>query len=435
MKKKHLKKRKTLLIKILVIISFICPVLSCFLVGIVFSDHPSVKQHFLASEISVASKKNNDAKVFLKYSVIDDEKNISRNIFLGVYPQNFLYSTQFLTVSEEDSFEPASFSLSNDAGAIKEKISIVDGCTYSNQEKLLRFETLCMNIYTFRQRALETYAGGCDGFMYIPDYVADRIIEQSSGRLKYYDDLLVDGDVPEELADLLIIKIKHKDDQIKTFKIANVFHVDGYNHDYFKDGNDSDAHVINDYNYGSIMKRFIGDFCVAYSYDFIRNNSYSICAAINTQPYTINDYATTISRGGKHFVDGMFYTVFNNDCIEIKQSSDYFATISTKYSDEIGHVILAALAFSFVVASIIGCFFVIRLVFYSFQQERRYLVIHFLILLGVNIFLYILSTVLEKIVNYHLYFYSQYYGLASLVVLTGFVALLLLSIYKRRPIR
>lgn len=398
--------------KILKAISFALPILSCSFIGLSYSVDTSSLRDAIAIKISNVSRKNDYGHAILNYKTSSKGNNTTRNIFNSIYPENFLYCTQCLTVSSEESLTPKLFSISNDY--YSSNTSIIDGCSYTNQERLLRFETMCINIYQFRDRSVETNPRGLDGFIYLPDYLAEKIIQSSNGRLNYYEDLFSDESTPESLTDLLNIKVT-SDDSVKTFKIANIFHVDGYKKQYMKEPDKADEHIINDYNKGAEMREYLGDFVVAYSYDFIKENNFSMFVSMDSKPYTIVDYTTRLTAGDGA-VEGVFYAHNNGSMSAISLSNPFFNSVNQTNSKITEFIVSSILSWIMVALSIFAlgfCFYLIK--------EKKQRVFYFLFQIGLLIMTHLLLTILSAIlINYTYFFsafYSKFFGITSLIFL------------------
>ncbi|MCR4562905.1 MAG: DUF2304 domain-containing protein [Bacilli bacterium] len=402
--------------KILKVISFVLPILSCSVIGLSYSTDNSSLRDAIAIKISNVSKENDNSRAILNYRAFNKDSNVTRSIFNSIFPENFLYCTQCLTVSSEESLLPKAFSISNDY--FSSSISIIDGCSYTNQKSLLRFETMCINIYQYRERSVETNTYGLDGFIYLPDYLAEEIIKSSNGRLNYYEDLFSDGPTPDTLTDLLNIKVA-SGDSIKTFKIANIFHVDGYKKEYMKQPEKADDHIINDYNKGAEMRKYLGAFVVAYSHDFIKENNFSIFVSMDPKPYAIVDYTTRLTAGDGT-VKGMFYTYKNGSMLDVALSNLFFSALNQVNSKSVGMIVFSVFSWIIVAFSILTLGFCFHLV-----KEKKYrffyFLFHFSLLIVTHLFLTVLSAILVRYTYLFSAFYSKFFGIASLIFLCSII--------------
>ena len=132
--------------------------------------------------------------------------------------------------------------------------SVTSGHNYTNDKELLRFETVCINILEYRDRQIEhafdpaIYAG----FIYIPDYYADYIIENFYPEYTYYD--LISN------AGSNFLSLKSEKGEFK-YKIANIFHVNGFLDEHL--GNKKVFY--NDFETGK-KSTFLDGFCFVSNY-------------------------------------------------------------------------------------------------------------------------------------------------------------------------
>lgn len=401
--------------KIMVYCSLLMPLVSCLLVGISTSNHSSIRKESLSASISEISNSNITGDAYLKFDITDKKgENASRSFYTNYWRDNFNYTSQLLCLSEQNSFEPTKYKLMNNTSCLSEEIIIADAYNYSSQKDLLRFETIRMNIYKFRERQNETDFTGYDGFIYIPDYIADELIASSQGLLNYYDDLLVDGEIPGVLKDFLVIKI-NIDESILKFKIANIFHVNGYNSNYIFEETDIQKCLINDGNTGQKFKRFIGDFCVAYSPQIIKRNNYSFVSIINKKQYAIIDYLSVVSQQANNIISGCFYLVGESGVEPIALSSELFEVFNNSGFSKTPFLVLLIFSILFFIGSIslifVCCRFILTkhdAIFYHFIQIVVLLIFH-AIMTVLSIF-FSGSFVFQSI-------YSKYLGIASVLVL------------------
>ena len=170
--------------------------------------------------------------------------------------------------------------------------AIGNGVFYSSQENPVRLETVMMNLYKYRDRSEELSfdKDKCDGFIFIPDFWADEIIKING--LSSYDDLFTDDE-----NNFVTLSF---DDVAVTYKIANVFHVNGFKEEYCVDR----ELTYDDNNYGQIMNSYLGSFCFISNFNTVLSENNNFGASL----YSINiskklvtrNYFTTITN---HFKD------------------------------------------------------------------------------------------------------------------------------------
>lgn len=126
----------------------------------------------------------------------------------------------------------------------------VSSTVYNTQQKAtLRFETMCINLYKYLEPATElSYdRNSADGIIYLPDVIADQIIDNE--KLSSYDDLI-------DPAKPVVVTIGGSG-VLKKYRIANIFHIKGFNNNYCVDR----YQQYNDYDIGSYLFEYIGAFC------------------------------------------------------------------------------------------------------------------------------------------------------------------------------
>lgn len=196
-------------------------------------------------------------------TILDEENSTTDiNTFFGLtYGNNFTRDNvyQRMPIIVDSNGEPLKCDLSFNGESLPLKTALANSYAYSNQEDLLRLECYLLNIYKFQDRTIETTYDDAlfDGYIYIPDYYADEIIENSDS-LNTYDDLL-------ENSDENVISITMQG-TTKNYKIANIFHINGFNEEYCVDREIS----YNDQNCGLMLNTFLNGFCFVSDY-----NSYS----------------------------------------------------------------------------------------------------------------------------------------------------------------
>lgn len=175
--------------------------------------------------------------------------------FLNSYSANFTKtSTRLLAVSDDHGF--ASFDTYFNEDKTPFALSAVSGYTYSNSRTLVRMETVCLNLLLYREPSEElTYdKSKYDGFTYIPDYFADFLVESSASARGYLD--LLGND---EIGYVAL----GKGDSYFKYRIANIFHVKGFNPQYAEGIKIN----YNDQNKGEQIDAFLGGFCFVSNYD------------------------------------------------------------------------------------------------------------------------------------------------------------------------
>lgn len=324
------------LIPLIELITFV----SC---GFIFSNTNFVQKSAELSLFANECKKNNAKYCYVNIDVQNDKRNsVSEAIFSNTYSENFSgTSTKLMTVSNET--DVASFETSFNNEPIPFLTSVVSSKNYSNDEELLRLETVCLNIYKYRPRQEEHYYDSSiyDGFIYIPDYYADYIIDTFCPG-ESYDDLLLNEDLNYiSLASNL---------KCFKYKIANIFHVNGFN----SRNSDGKQFKYNDLNTGKILDDFFNGFCFVSNYGHFSNLNEELHTTIfcEFQPkrYMLDETLTMAAEyknvykanSGKATV---YY--YANDSIKRFSSTDKMSTLFFEGGENYGFLVFG-IALTFV---------------------------------------------------------------------------------------
>lgn len=188
-----------------------------------------------------------------------------KTFLTATYGENFNNTqNRFLSINTADGF--ASFDGYWNDNKLPFSFNIADGGTYTNQiitgsdgYSYARFETICINLFLYRDKSEELVIdqNSYDGVVYLPDYIADYIIEEEG--LTNYTDLFSDS---------FSFSLTFSNNKY-TYKVANIFHVDGFNPNY-----SGFEPKYNDYNNGEKIKNFLGEYVFITNRDrIIRENS------------------------------------------------------------------------------------------------------------------------------------------------------------------
>ena len=148
---------------------FIC----CFSFTSIYTN-----QNAELSILSAVSKNNNSDMYFFNTIYDKGDEQIPVNYFSRTYGSNFWKSlTKVISVC--DDVGPIKYSCYIGDTKLEYDTCIVSGLNYTQNQELVRFETVCINLYKYRTKQEEIYfdQSKYDGFIYIPDYFADSIIE------------------------------------------------------------------------------------------------------------------------------------------------------------------------------------------------------------------------------------------------------------------
>ena len=225
-----------------------------FMTSVAFSRAPYSIENAELSLFAAAVKSNAQEC----YVNVDIQKGSIRSVcdamFQKTYSENFSKtSTRVLAVSNTDGV--ASFETSFDGEPLPFLTSAVSGKNYTNNEELVRMETVCINLFEYRDKREEHDYNPAvfNGFAYIPDYYADYILEHYLPGMGYHDLIVNSANYP------LSISI---DGNSFAYRIANIFHVRGFQQKYAGER----ELVYNDYDTGAKLDRFFDGYCFVSNY-------------------------------------------------------------------------------------------------------------------------------------------------------------------------
>ena len=209
--------------------------------------------------------------------------------FNNLQNENFSGSTQILpTCLSEDDCLPKRFLSRIDCGAGEESEVVVgNGFYYSYNTNLCRLETLCINVYQ-KDWTNPYELDGEHGFVYLPDFLADYLIERNDD-FNAYDDLLPKFSDTRQMVDKKILKI-NSDIGERKWVIAGIYHSNGFNESFLKDAEFS----YNDLNFGKAFNNFGYPMLIAYDSAFSRKHLNGLLTLSQPKTYLIDQNITKL---------------------------------------------------------------------------------------------------------------------------------------------
>jgi O-antigen/teichoic acid export membrane protein len=240
--------------------------------------------------------------------------------------------------------------ISNGSEAISEDgCSIVTLSVFSNTKK---FETLDVELYkeTTSDLILESGTNGCS---YIPDYMADSLIKNTSLGLTNYDDL-IDAKLKLQMT---------VGGKTLVYKIANVFKVEGFT--YLPDGQ---SLTYPDWEEGKRIRSFLGNYVITFFQDrnaagMVPNTS--IFFDIPARQYSLQNLGSVLFSGQKSDQLCTFYTKADNQFVK-NESLDGFSDLYCGESNNLGSGVNA---FGLVSLIILSCPLIVFLRYYLFRKD------------------------------------------------------------------
>lgn len=319
--------------KILIPLFEVIVFVSC---GFAFSDVNFVRKSSELSLFANECKQNGAEYCYTNIDISGEKKNnIPESIFSNTYSENFSgTSTKLMTIS--DNSDVASFDTLFNGEKLPFSTSVVSGKNYSNDAELLRLETVCINIYKYRARQEEHYydSSSYDGFIYIPDYYADYIIENYCPDYTYDDFLTNDS--------LNSISLGNEANSFK-YKIANIFHVNGFDEKHTTEK----QFKYNDLNTGKILDLFFNGFCFVSNYghfsDLDKELHTTVFCEFQPKRYMLDETLTMAANYKSVFkASDVKATVYysSNDGVQKVSNSESISLVFFNAKDNFGLAIL-----------------------------------------------------------------------------------------------
>ena len=255
--------KKRTILKLINIISLL--MVEVFLCCFSFFDSTTNKNAEL-SLLTTSSKTENAESYFFNTIFEGGDEQLPVNYFLRTYGQNFWESiTKIISICND--YEPIRYNCYIGEEQFVYDTTVISGINYTQNEELLRFETICINLYKFRTKAEELVFDQkkFDGFIYLPDYFANSIISSYENINSY-----------EDLFDETFVFSIETDYKRYNYKVANVFHVEGFL---------SNEYQYNDYNFGKKINSYLNGFCFVSNYmSFVRDGGAKLALTSMCQP-------------------------------------------------------------------------------------------------------------------------------------------------------
>ena len=271
-----------------------------------FAKLPACERSVQFSLLDATFKREKASCAFDMVSVSSKNSDVNRSVFAATYSNNFSdESSRIITLCDDNGL--FKIQASCDGISFPAETALASGNVYSSQIDLRRFETLCINLLFKREWTEERNYGsnGEVGFIYIPDYYADYVIEHSEDINNYRD--IVYG---EKAIDIQI------NGTVRKYRVANIFHVRGFNEKYCDEGFEI---VYNDHGIGGKMDAFFeGYFIISDIGSFPRvdsNVNTSLLFMSDVKKFIIREFLQTVELYRKN-ADGhvKFYEAyFAND--------------------------------------------------------------------------------------------------------------------------
>lgn len=367
---------------------FLYILISVFMISsIILNSFAFSNENFVVQdrEISVLFNEMSNKGVSYFYTnttFSDREKKCAESMFRSVYTKNLTDDgyQHILTVSNNDSILKSSTSFGEEN--LPFSSSITNALVYSNKDNPPQFETLLINLFKHRERAVEIKYDPTkyQGFTYIPDYFADYIIEHSAAVSTYND--LLDNEVP------FVLSVGGE--EIK-YKIANIFCVNGFKKEYC-----GDVEPEITYDYGKLLSDFFIHFCVVSNVNPImkisENYNMSVVSMLVPKRFVLMDTLNAVHETSKLNGDSAKIDLYYSDGKNIVyyENSETFSQrfLYPESSTGWGFKIFGLVVYVVSIA-------ILSYTFYKFSSERHFYIFT-LSQIGGLLFILILFSILRK---------------------------------------
>ena len=249
----------------------------------------------IEAESRVVAEKSKENSTGLSYSTVNYGKESYGTVisaFGGVWARNFSGYMQSLPVSLDDAGTGLrSFTASFDCAEAEEKVFVGNALYYLYQKELARFETLCINVYQ-KEWVSPAQLQPASGFVYLPDYYADRLIE-ASPEINNYDDLLpLFSEGGELVSKYLNIST---DIGERQWAVAGIYHCSGFD----LDNMGGKTFSYNDLNFGEAFNSLGLPMLIAFDSSFSAEYLNGILTVAQPKPYILEQHMRNLSTFDK----------------------------------------------------------------------------------------------------------------------------------------
>lgn len=331
-----------------------------FFISLGFSDNMTARGYATANLLSRLDSNNQNYFIYSStMRSLEDDSNVSANYFTA-----FRRDTDFFRVitylDEDENFAKVDV---NGNGQSYSNYAACSLWTYSNST---RFENLNISLYRDVPRAQELNGYGANGFMFIPDYLADQMIESSNGELKTYDDLVPDystmsSEEIKSFVDKYSLSLTNKAGDTLRYKISNIFRVNGFNETYMNGRDMPSATSI-----GANIGKILGNYLVIVSerlfteneetlLNFVKNKRFDIyydLSTVTSIKSTVNQELTCYVKEDSQYLSSQYYSNLIHDSFISHQTQPmYTAFLVFGFIFLVASIALALIVrFKFIVA-------------------------------------------------------------------------------------
>lgn len=395
--------------------------LAVLLIAIGFSDDILARGLATTNYLAKLNPNGND---FLVYSTVmrslEDNSNISSS-YLRSFRSDATYLRTLSYLDDKGDVVRVGIASNNYE---RQDFAVCNLETYSNTT---RFENLNISLLRDIPRTEELNDYGTNGFVFIPDYIADEIIESSNGDLKNYDDLVPDYSSMNEaeitsFLDKYALSVTNVYGDSFRYKISNIFRVKGFNETYL-DGRDMPEETT----IGASLESFFGNYLFLFSQSLFRNDEVALFNFAQNRQFSLHYdlyNVTSINKAVK--LELTCYLREGDGYVKSEYYSDLiWDSFVAHRTDDLYKFILCVGIFFLIAAAVLPFIFKAKV----FVEPRTYLW-NIIFLLGVALVFNILEVTIGATSFAFLTFNNFLCG-GSILVLIGFSAYFYFS-EKRR---
>ncbi len=312
-------KRKCIKKHTLPLLSVLCTLLGLFSASAASFFSPSALETSYAQLTAAKCKESKSNNANALFNIGESSYKEIKNTFSSLWQQNFLGTMQFIPACvNDDATDYASFPATLEGTDVSDDVAVGTAFLFSNQEKTMRFETLCINVYQ-KKWAYSSFANlSKDGFVFIPDYYADNLISRST-KMSSYDDLLPDYSENGTISNFQCLNIPFEN-SIRSWAIVGIYHAKGFNEAHY-----GKAFTSNDQGYGAFANGFNAPLLIGFDADFLTKNLNGFFVSSRAQTYVLkNNVETLISQDETAAGCARFFSLDSEKMAEIPSSYEIY---------------------------------------------------------------------------------------------------------------
>ena len=376
--------------------------------GLTSVQSPSVSLSTSYKILANEGQKNDYGYAYAKITYDDeDAAGLVDRTYLGIWGTNFFGFSQFIpTCFDCETGDFKKFTAKLDGIDSGSEIYLGDFGVYSNQKALHRFETAWINVYDNDTFSPGTYRPGADGFVFLPDFYADALIEGSGGTYSCYNDLLPNKSSSGALSDIVFLDASDGTANRK-WAIVGIYHAFGFKESYL-----SEPFKYNDSVFGAIMNSFGAPFLIAYDSGFVPKYKNGMTMSVVAKQYSIQSKCEYVAGADENRVSRFTFMSLRDG--KAQDLADY-SNLRANYFLDSEIPPLFTLFCYLAILSAVGFYLCARLI--KYERPLPYLCWTVLAPCVLGLLGSILSNNLGCL-NPMLYsFFSYYFGISVLVIL------------------